>query len=90
MNDLGNIVFYGAPWCGDCIRSEAVLNRLDIKYKKVDIDQEQEAQDYIRKLQNGLRKIPLIVFEDDSFLVEPSDEELTLKIKECTFEKGAK
>ena len=82
MKDLGNIVVYGAPWCGDCIRSESLLNRLDIKYKKVDIDQEPEVQDYIRKLQNGLRKIHLIVFEDHSFLVEPSDEELTLKIEE--------
>ena len=85
MKDLGSIVFYGATWCGDCIRSEALLKRLDIKYKKVAIDQEPEVQDYIRKLQNGLRKIPTIVFEDDSFLVEPSDEELTLKIEELTF-----
>lgn len=85
MKDVGNIVVYGAPWCGDCIRSEALLNRLDIKYKKVDIDQKPEAQDYIRKLQKGLRRIPLILFEDDSFLVEPSDEELALKIEELTF-----
>ena len=81
MKDIGELIVYGAPWCGDCVRSEALLDSLDIKYEKIDIDKAPEVQDYIKEKQNGLRKIPHIVFEDESFLVEPTDEELKNKIK---------
>ena len=80
MKDIGEIVVYGAPWCGDCLRSEALIDSLNILYKKVDIDKQREVEQYIKEKQNGLRKIPHIVFEDESFLVEPSDEELMNKI----------
>ena len=82
MKDIGELIVYGAPWCGDCVRSEALLDSLDIKYEKIDIDKAPEVQDYIKEKQNGLRKIPHIVFEDESFLVEPTDEELKNKIQE--------
>ncbi len=82
MKDIGSIVVYGAPWCGDCIRSENVLNRMDIEYKKIDIDENPEVEGYIRKIQKGSRKIPLIVFGDKSFLIEPSDEDLISKLEE--------
>ena len=82
MKDIGELIVYGAPWCGDCVRSEALLDSLDIKYEKIDIDKVPEVQDYIKEKQNGLRKIPHIVFEDGSFLVEPTDEELKNKIQE--------
>ena len=82
MKDIGELIVYGAPWCGDCVRSEALLDRLKIKYEKIDIDKVPEVQDYIKEKQNGLRKIPHIVFEDESFLVEPTDEELKNKIQE--------
>ncbi len=85
MRDVGELIVYGAPWCGDCVRSEALLDRLRIKYKKIDIDKEPEVQDYIKKKQNGLRKIPHIAFEDGSFLVEPTDVELEKKINEIIF-----
>ena len=82
MKDIGELIVYGAPWCGDCVRSGALLDRLKIKYEKIDIDKEPEVQDYIKEKQNGVRKIPHIVFEDGSFLVEPTDEELKNKIQE--------
>lgn len=82
MKDIGSVVVYGAPWCGDCIRSENVLNRMNIEYEKIDIDENPEVEGYIRKIQKGSRKIPLIVFGDKSFLIEPSDEDLTSKLEE--------
>tara|TARA_B100000586_G_C20047953_1_gene400677 strand:- start:392 stop:571 length:180 start_codon:yes stop_codon:yes gene_type:complete len=55
---------------------------MDIEYKKIDIDENPEVEGYIRKIQKGSRKIPLIVFEDKSFLIEPSDEDLISKLEE--------
>ena len=40
---------------------------------------------FITKLQKNQRRIPTIVFEDDTFLVEPSDVELELKLKKLNY-----
>ena len=55
---------------------------MNIEYEKIDIDENPEVEGYIRKIQKGSRKIPLIVFGDKSFLIEPSDEDLTSKLEE--------
>jgi thioredoxin reductase (NADPH) len=46
----------------------------------VDIEQDKEGEAYVLKRNNGKRIIPTIVFEDDSFLVEPSNAELAKKL----------
>ena len=70
------IDFYTTDWCGDCVRSKALL-------KKFDLDE--NANEYIKTLQINQRRIPTIVFDDDSFLVEPSDVELENKLKELKY-----
>ena len=68
-----NIKFYTTDWCGDCVRSKALLNKLNVDFEEINVDINSEANEYITKLQNNQRRIPTIVFEDDTFLVEPSD-----------------
>ena len=67
-----SIKFYTTDWCGDCIRSKALLNKLNIQFEEINVDEDKEANEYITNLQNNQRRIPTIVFEDGSFLVEPS------------------
>ena len=47
-----------------------------------DSDKDEVANAYIQELQNGARRIPTIVFPDDTFLVEPSDNELQAKLQD--------
>lgn len=77
-----SIIFYGAEWCPDCIRSKKLLDRLKVPYKYIDLDKVPEASDEVIKINKGMRSIPTIVFPDKSVLVEPSDEELEEKIKQ--------
>ena len=76
------IKFYTTDWCGDCVRSKALLNKLNVDFEEINVDINSEANEYITKLQNNQRRIPTIVFEDKTFLVEPSDVELELKLKQ--------
>ena len=76
------IIFYSTDWCGDCVRSKALLKKHNIAYTEINVDNDLEANEYIKVLQNQQRRIPTIVFEDDSFLVEPSDPELEEKLKD--------
>lgn len=74
------IIVYGADWCPDCRRSKRFLDEHSIPFLWVDTDTNKEAETLVRQLNHGKRVIPTIVFEDDSFLSEPSDAELAEKL----------
>lgn len=71
---------YGAPWCPDCRRSKAFLGEMRVPYEWIDVDDNQEAQDYITELNADKRIIPTIVFEDGSFVSEPTNAQLAQKL----------
>ncbi|MCB0117933.1 MAG: thioredoxin family protein [Anaerolineales bacterium] len=74
------ITIYGADWCPDCRRSKKFLEAQNIPYNWVDTDQDKEAEAFVKEKNDGKRVIPTIIFEDGSFLAEPSDEELAKKL----------
>tara|TARA_B100000287_G_scaffold190811_1_gene180108 strand:+ start:293 stop:541 length:249 start_codon:yes stop_codon:yes gene_type:complete len=78
---MGEIKFFTTQWCGDCIRSKALLKKLSVSFEEIDIDVNKEAYEFVKNLQNTKPRIPTILFDDGSFLVEPTDLELTEKIK---------
>ena len=74
------VTVYGAYWCPDCRRSKKFLGEQFISYRWVDIEQDKEAEAYVLERNDGKRIIPLILFEDGSFLVEPTNAELARKL----------
>jgi thioredoxin reductase (NADPH) len=75
-----NITVYGAHWCPDCRRSKQFLGEHQIPYNWVDIEEDASAEKFVIEKNNGKRIIPTVVFEDDSFLVEPTNAELAAKL----------
>ena len=63
------------------------MKKLNVEFIEINVDLNQEANEYIKSLQVNQRRIPTIVFEDGSFLVEPSDVELENKLKELDYIK---
>lgn len=82
MNNMKtrSIVVYGAEWCRDCRRAKAFLDQNHIPYVYINVEDSEEAVQKVTELNNGYQKIPVIVLPDGSILVEPSDEELRLKL----------
>ena len=78
------IIFYGAPWCGDCIRSRQVFKKQNVDYQYIDIDQDPQAADKVVKINGGNRSIPTIVFPDGEVLVEPSNQILQNKLTQLS------
>ncbi|MFB9688477.1 glutaredoxin domain-containing protein [Amycolatopsis plumensis] len=74
------LTVYGASWCPDVKRSRALLDREGVEYSYVDVEADAAAERRVRELQDGACRIPTIVFEDGSFLVEPSDAELSARL----------
>jgi len=79
MNDP-KVTVYGAYWCPDCRTAKKFLGEQFIPYRWVDIEQDKAGEEYVLKRNDGKRIIPTIVFEDDTFLVEPSNAELAKKL----------
>lgn len=73
------ITMFGAQWCGDCRRSKSLLDRLDVDYDYVDLEIVADGADRAHAI-SGRTQIPVIVFPDDSHVVEPSDSELRAKL----------
>jgi glutaredoxin len=72
---MSEVIVYGADWCGDCRRSEALLKALKVDYEKKDVEQSAEFTEEARSI-SGRTNIPVILFADGKYLVEPSDPEL--------------
>jgi thioredoxin reductase (NADPH) len=74
------ISLYGAHWCPDCRRCKQVLGEHQIPYHWIDVDQDPEALQFVLEQNKGKRLIPMLVFPDGSFLVDPSNTELAAKL----------
>jgi thioredoxin reductase (NADPH) len=74
------VTVYGAYWCPDCRRAKKFLGEQFVPYKWVDIEQDKDGEIYVLEKNQGKRIIPTILFEDDSFLVEPTNAELAKKL----------
>jgi thioredoxin reductase (NADPH) len=75
-----DLTVYGAPWCSDCKRAKKFLGEQRVHYKWVDVEQDADGLALVERANNGKRIIPLVVFDDGSTLVEPSNAELAAKL----------
>lgn len=78
--ESNTITVYGAHWCPDCRQSKLFLGEHLIPYRWVDIESDADAERLVIEKNQGKRIIPTIVFEDGSFLSEPSNAELAEKL----------
>ena len=74
------VTVYGAYWCPDCRRAKKFLGEQFIPYNWVDIEQNKNGEMFVLEKNQGKRIIPTLVFEDGSFLVEPTNAELAKKL----------
>jgi mycoredoxin len=73
---------YAADWCGDCRRSKRLLAELNVPYTLIDVDADESAAEKVIAINNGMRSIPVIVFDDGTHLTEPSDAALKEKLQD--------
>jgi thioredoxin reductase (NADPH) len=74
------ITMYGTYWCSDCKRTKQFFGEHRVDYDFVDIDQDPAGLAEVERRTQGKQIIPVIVFEDDTALIEPSNAELAARI----------
>lgn len=75
-----SITMYGTSWCGDCKRAKQFFGEHRVQYAFVDIDGDDEGMAIVERVNDGKHIIPVIIFDDGSSLVEPSNAELAKKL----------
>ena len=79
-HDETNLTVYGAPWCPDCRRAKQFLGEHRVAYRFVDVDADPDGVRRIEELNDGKHSIPVLLFADQSILVEPTNAELATKL----------
>jgi thioredoxin reductase (NADPH) len=74
------LTVYGTAWCSDCKRAKQLLGEQRVAYDFVDIDADEAGLAYVQEVNEGKSIIPVILFDDGSTLVEPSNAELAAKL----------
>ena len=77
------ITMYGADWCGDCVRAKKFFNDNNVEFQWVDLERDENekfVESEVLRRNNGKKFIPVIVFDDDSHLTEPTDAQLANKL----------
>ena len=75
------ITLFGADWCRDCVRTKKQLDELGIEYTYIDLVAEPTAADVAKEI-SGRTNIPVVVDPDASHHVEPSNDDVTTKLRE--------
>ncbi|HUE07742.1 MAG TPA: FAD-dependent oxidoreductase [Acidimicrobiales bacterium] len=75
-----DLTVYSTPWCPHCKRVKKFLAAHRVPYDVVDLDENPEAIERLKALQNGAQIIPTVVYADGSHDVNPSDEVLASRI----------
>ena len=74
------ILVLGRDTCEDTTRSRALLDRLRVPFTYLKVDEDRDADAWVRRLNGGHWLTPTILIGDpqspDSILREPSDDEL--------------
>lgn len=78
------ITMYGADWCGDCIRAKAFFADHGMAFDYVDLVEHPDETDVVLEHNGGVQKIPLVMYPDGSFHIEPTNEQLEAKRLELT------
>ena len=70
------LTMYTTTWCGYCVRLKRHLDREGIRYREVNIEQDEAAARVVMAANGGNRTVPTLVFADGSALTNPSLEEV--------------
>ena len=75
-----SIKVYGASTCTDTLRARKFLDEHNIPYAWIDVDEDAEALNLIKSVNNGNRTTPTIFFEDGEIQFESTNAQLAQKL----------
>jgi mycoredoxin len=78
---------YTTEYCSDCHRAKSFFETNQIEYLRVGLEGNDQATEFVKRVNNGYRSVPTIIFPDGEILVEPSWAELKEKTENVAYKK---
>lgn len=69
------IRMYSTSWCPDCRRAREFLRRRQLPFEEIDIEAHPDAAEFVRRANNGKRKVPTFELDGRVFHCSPYDAE---------------
>jgi glutaredoxin len=70
---MAEITVYGNAWCGDCRRAKQFLSERGIAFREVNVDESEEAEETVLRVNDGRLKVPTIEVDGRFFACSPFD-----------------
>ena len=80
VSNRGQILVYGADWCGDCLRTKTQLTDLGVDFDYLDTSTDVGLREKAIEI-SGKPSIPVVVFPDATYFVEPTNAEVENKLR---------
>jgi mycoredoxin len=81
MQKNDKVILYGTPTCAMVPPMRGILNRAEVAFEYVDIDDDPEGRSRVVAINEGNASVPTLVFSDGSTLTEPSTAVLKKKLE---------
>jgi glutaredoxin len=70
---MAEIIMYTTGWCGDCRRAKLFLRERNVVFREVDVDEDPDAEDLLRRVNDDRRKVPTFEVNGRYFSCSPFD-----------------
>src|SRR4051794_12943144 len=69
--NVSRVTMYTTVWCGYCVRLKRALEREGIDFDEVDIEQDEQAAEFVMSVNGGNATVPTVVLPDGTALTNP-------------------
>lgn len=73
---------YAASWCPYCQRLIEALKSTNTPYTLIDVDEDAEAAEWVKSVNDGNRVVPTVKYSDGSHATNPPADDVRSKIAE--------
>jgi mycoredoxin len=57
---------YTTSWCSDCFVTKNYLNKFNIPFEEINIEEHPDAADYVMRVNHGRRSVPTLVYNGEA------------------------
>ena len=80
FNGNNKIIVYSTQWCSDCNRTKFFFDEYGIDYEEIDVDEDADGLALVKKINQGHRVVPTVIFPDGTIFVEPPNSAIATKL----------
>jgi len=70
---MDSLTIYTTSWCPDCVRAKHFLKRRGVRYREINIEDDESAEELVLRVNHGKRKVPTLELGGRYFACSPFD-----------------